>query len=89
MHYYLVMNLIQYGKSFKKNASLLNCAYNFIFRVSNSFSLQSSLLIKGSVLEDVKNLGLRKPEVTKALIDQALKDKSLSKIRVDIQSEEF
>ncbi len=70
-----------------KNLSLLRRGYNFISRVSNGFILQS--VNRGSASEEVENLGLSKPEATKAIIDKALKDKSISKIRVDIESEEF
>jgi hypothetical protein len=37
----------------------------------------------------MENLGLAKPDITKALIDKALKENSLSKLKVDIESQEF
>lgn len=50
-----------------KNLSLIRRAYNFISHVSKGSVLQS--VTSGSVSEDVENLGINKPEATKALID--------------------
>lgn len=73
----------------KKNLSFLRRGSNFISRVSNGTVLQSSSVPRGSVSEDIRNVGIAKPDVTKVLIDQALKDRSLSEIVVDVESEEF
>ena len=70
------------------NLSLGHRCYNFISRVSKGSVLQA-VITSGSVSEDLENLGMNKPEATKALIDQALKSQRLSNTRVDLESEEF
>lgn len=52
----------------KKNFFFLRRDYNFLSRVSNSSVIKSSMVsvTEGSVSEDIENLGLTKPEVTKA-----------------------
>jgi hypothetical protein len=69
--------------------SIFSRTRNFISRVSDGYVLNASSISKpfSEKIEEIENLGLEKPDVTKALIDRALKDKSLSTIKVDIESQ--
>lgn len=69
--------------------SIFSRTRNFISRVSDGYVLNDSSISKpfSEKIEEIENLGLEKPDVTKALIDRALKDKSLSTIKVDIESQ--
>lgn len=70
-----------------RNFVLVRRGRNFIARISDSSILHA--VTERSISEEVENLGLRKPEATKYLIDEALKNKGISKIPVDIESEAF
>lgn len=74
-----------------KNSFIFGRIRNFISRVSNGYVLQASSMNQpfSEPIEEIENLGLRQPDVTKVLIDQALKENSLSKLKVDIESQEF
>lgn len=72
-----------------KNSSLFSRGYNFIKHVSNGSILHSSSVSLGSIQTDIEKVGFQKPDVTKILIDRALKGKSLSEVVVDFESEEF
>lgn len=72
--------------------SILGRTRNFLSRISNGYVLKASSttdLINKPIPEEIENLGLMKPDVTKALIDKALKEKSLSKLKIDVESQEF
>lgn len=62
--------------------------------MSKGYVLQSSFSNSNTKIdkmktEEVENLGYSKPDVTKAIIEKALKDKSLSTVNIDIKSQEF
>lgn len=57
--------------------SILGRTSNFISRISNGY------ILKASSTSDLIN-GLAKPDVRKALINKALKEKSLSKLKIDV-----
>ncbi len=59
--------------------------YNFITRVSNGSILQSSSVLP----KEIEKVGYQKPDITKVLINKALKDKSLSEVVVNLESDEF
>jgi hypothetical protein len=75
-----------------KKPSILGRTRNFISRASNGYVLKASSIsnkLSSGKIEEIENLGLAKPDVTKTLIDRALKKNSLSKIKVDVESQEF
>jgi hypothetical protein len=78
-------------KRTNERVSIFGRTRNFLSRVSDGYVLNSSPVNRpfSEQIEEIENLGLSKPDVTKALIDRALKDTSLSKIKVDINSQEF
>ncbi|HSO25446.1 MAG TPA: hypothetical protein VLR54_02370 [Methanobacteriaceae archaeon] len=78
-------------KPANEKVSIFGRTRNFLSRVSDGYVLHSSSVNRpfSEQIEEIENLGLSKPDVTKALIDKALKDTSLSKIKVDINSQEF
>jgi hypothetical protein len=86
------------NKKFSLLRRVISGTNNFISRVADGNVLNSSTLDDidfttkpiPDELEHVKNFGYEKPDVTKALIDRALKQKSLSEVLdVDIASQEF
>lgn len=74
---------------------VLRSTRNFLSRISKGYVLHSSFSnigidkITEEEIKEIDNIGFSKPDVTKTLIDRALKDNSLSKIEVDIESQEF
>jgi hypothetical protein len=75
--------------------SIVGRTRNFLSRVSNGYVLKVSSitnLMNQPIPEEIgqiENFGFTKPDVTKALIDRALKENSLAKIKVDVKSQEF
>ena len=57
--------------------------YNFMKRVSDGVVLYHTRTPIGSILEELNDVTLSHPDVTKAVLDQALKDKSFSEIKKD------
>lgn len=73
--------------------SIFGRTRNFLWRAADGYVLKSSSLSNrpfSEKMEEIENLGMENPDVTKALIDRALREEtSKTKIKVDVTSQEF
>lgn len=72
----------------KLKISLFHRGRNFIKRVSDSRVLKHVAPL-GVIPPELEDVLLIKPDVAKVLLDKALKDKSLSEMKIDFESDAF
>jgi len=76
-------------KSGINKKSFIRQGYNFLKRTSEGVILRQSISPIGTIPEELKDAAYNNPDVTKAVLNQALRDKNLGKVDVDVESAEF
>lgn len=66
-----------------KNKYIIRRGYNFIQRTSKG------VVWHQSILKELEDIALTQPDVTRTVLDKALRDKSLTNVKVDFESEDF
>lgn len=85
-------------RSFVRNHRLIKTTRKFVRRVSDGYILEASTVKEPDLMDklvpeglesNLDKLAVHKPEVAKALINKALKDKKMAAIDPDVESQEF
>ncbi len=77
-------------RKYRTNTKLfIRQGYNFLKRTSEGGILKSSSAVVGTIPDELKDAGYTNPDVTKAILDEALRNKNLGEADIDLESEVF